>query len=317
MIRKFLFNSNSLPTKKTSYIMIAFAAMLYSTAINMFYQPSGIFSAGIGSVVGLITFSYDKLVPFFSIIYLVLNIPIIIFFWKKVKRSFIYRTLFFLIVQGAFGFIFMIPAVSNVSQNILGTGFDIQAHKWPIFILPLGGSVLVGLSIATAYKYGASSGGTDIIVYYYSTKKKIAIGRLALMISLGLIMFSFSTTIAIDSTKRENWYITILTTLLAVAISSMIIDIVYPKYSKRRLEIHSSKPALIKKQLDKITSHSHYSSTITSGYTGKKRQVIHTTVLLLEIKRIRRELIKVDPKIWISDSRVERVFGKFNSDAVE
>ncbi len=303
-------------TTLSIYLMISLAALLYSFGINAFFQTANIFSTGIGSVAGLITYSTKELLPYFSLLYLALNIPLILIFWKKIKKAFILRTSFFLIMQALFGLIFIVPEVSDGLANILGSQVDIQKDVWPILVLPLAGAIFVGVSMALSYKAGASTGGTDIVVYYYSTKKKISIGKLAFIASLILITFSFSTTLALGKTNLDNWYITLLSTIAAALIASIMVDRLYPKYSKRKLEIHTSKQKEVEKFL-KSSNHAYFTNEVVSGYTNKRKNVIYTTVLLLEVKKYRKELFAIDKQIWISDSRVDRVFGNFNSSSVE
>ncbi|WKX02711.1 YitT family protein [Candidatus Mycoplasma mahonii] len=317
MIRKFYPFKSVSHKKWFSFLMIIFASVLYTTGINAFIQTAGTFSLGVGSIAGLITYSYKELLSYFSLFYLLLNLPLIIFFWNKVKKIFMYKTLVFLLSQATFSLIFIFSDLLSWFNDVIDR-HDIQKDGWPIIVLPIFGGIICGSAIAISYMFGGSSGGTDIIVFYLSTKKKIAIGKLALIVSMTILLFSFSISMLLYSDKRNNWYLTLLGTLISTIIASLIIDMLYPKYSKVQLEIHSKMTEEVKSYLSNINNpHSYYSFMVTSGYTKRKREVIQTSILLLEAKRMIKDLKKIDPKVWVSVTKVNTIIGNFNTITVD
>jgi len=88
----------------------------------------------------------------------------------------------------------------------------------------------------------------------------------------------------------------LLSTIAAALIASIMVDRLYPKYSKRKLEIHTSKQKEVEKFL-KNSNHAYFTNEVVSGYTNKRKNVIYTTVLLLEVKKYRKELFAIDKQI--------------------
>nr|WP_307926374.1 YitT family protein [Mycoplasmopsis bovis] len=61
--------------------------------------------------------------------------------------------------------------------------------SWPIIINGFLGSICAGTSIAIAWKNGGSTGGADIIAYYFSTKKQKSVA--GMMFTVNIIATSF------------------------------------------------------------------------------------------------------------------------------
>ena len=312
-------------SKTHSWIMIFASAVLYTIGIQMFVQVAGTFSVGLGAFAQLFTMLVKGLENYFSIIYLIINIPILIFFWKNLKKQFRIKTTAFLLIQGALGSLFLIP---EIKETIIGeirftnpntTNIDaIRKEVWPIFVLALLGGLFVGASTAIAWKRGGSTAGSDIIVYYFSTKRKQPVGTMMLIISLGIMIFSFIAGVIFSQQHRDHWLMVLASTTAYIFIKSIIVNRIYPKYSKVKMEIHSSKSKEIIEYLNSEKyNHSFQWSKQVSGYTKKPKDIISTVMLLLEVKDVVKDLKRIDPNIWIMETNIKKVIGLFNSSKVE
>lgn len=298
------------------YTVIFMVAILYTFSINMFVSVAGIFPAGLSAIAFIPSVFVKDLTPFITGMYLILNIPLILIFWKKIKKTFLYRTMFFLIVQAAMGLLFLIPELKTYVDEIIIGKIDVNKEVWPIFLLSALGATFIGFSIAYMWKMGGSTAGSDIIVYYYSTKKRLSVGFVAFMVSILFITISFSVTIAFDEGSRKNYVSKIISTILYVTINSMIVNILYPRYSKVWFEIHSTKH----KQLEKFFSkynHSYQIRKVTSGYTKKEKYVFTLAVFHLEAKALKKELLSIDKDVWFSTTRLKNVVGNLSTQNID
>lgn len=316
---------NKITQKKWySWSVIAMSAMLYSLGMNAFVNKAGIFPSGLMSFANLVVYlSPSNISAYLSIIYLIFNIPLIFFFWKKIKRSYIYKSLFFLLVQALFGLIFLIPQVNEMLSSIFWPNLsleEIRDKRWTIIVMACLGGVVAAVGMGLAWKHGGSAGGTDFVTYYYSYKYKKPIGKINRTVSLVMVGISFVVAIAANRPQqiREFWFIVLIGTLLYVFVLVVIVDLIYPKYSKVQLEIHSSNPQEISRHLKMIKfPHSWSISEIQSGFTGQNKKVIKTTILLLELRELVRELYKIDNKVWINVMKVQINYGSFNTESVD
>ena len=312
-------------SKTHAWVIILLSAILYTIGIQMFVQVAGTFSVGLGAFAQLFTITIHALKNYFSIIYLVINIPILIIFWKSLKKDFRIKTTIFLIIQAALGSLFLVPEIKDLMIGSIGFTPNktvsisrIRSEVWPIIVLAMLGGIFVGASTSIAWKKGGSTAGSDIIVYYFSTKKKKPVGTIMLLISLIIMSFSFSVSLIVESSSRKHWLIIMVSTMAYVLITSAMVNMFYPKYSKVKIEIHSDKS---KEIIDYLSSdkynHSFQWVRHTSGYTKRDKNIIITVMLLLEVKTVVKELIKIDERIWILETNVRRVTGSFDTTKVD
>ena len=306
--------------KKTSwfaYFVITISSILFTIGIEMFIEVSHTLSSGLTALVLGPVLAFNFLAPYTTLIYLLANIPIILIFWKGITRKFIVRTSYFLVMQSLVGALFFFPTLSNYLQNAIVNYDDVLKQKWPIFIMSFLGSCIIGVSIALTWKYGGSSGGGDIIVYYYSTKKQISVGFIKSVIATSFSVIALLIALCTKQEIIDNVFSIIIGTVIYIGTTSWLVNLIYPKYSKVKVEIHSKNIELINSYLKETYIHSWQIIKLKSGYLNKDIEVIQTIMLLLEYKDFSKKIKEVDSKAWISSIDVKYINGHFNVRNVE
>ncbi|UUM20021.1 MULTISPECIES: YitT family protein [unclassified Mycoplasma] len=372
-------------------LLVLASAFLFNFAIQIFLSRGDTVPSGWTGIPTLLQILIKQLRPYFALIFLAVNIPLFVIFWKKVKKSFIYLTLTFMILQILANLIFTQPVIyefitsiinlvpddldintlynadhtafhSNISEAISHLGIvsdnpkvsgayfikpehlqnwinnhyndkvallKIQWYNegrtWPFLLYCALGAFFVGIAVSLAWKAGGSTGGTDIIAYYFVTKRKSSIGGLLSLFgiitaSIFLLIWGFvQPNIAAKNQKYTTIFgIRELSTFTYILISNIVISIIYPKYKKLKLVIVSD-------QMDKIVQyfntihywHSYQIVDFKSGYDGKMKFKVETVVLLFESKNLISDLKSIDPKAWISLIPVGNVVGNFDTRYVE
>ncbi|WP_029512956.1 YitT family protein [Mycoplasmopsis iners] len=288
-----------------------------------------------------------------------------IYFFKtsfKVKKSFILLTLAFMLFQIVTNIVFtQIPGVKEFISESFNVAPGWTPHiklvlsdkttvlvenptTWPIFINGSIGSFFLGIAIAIAWKNGGSTGGTDLIAYYFSTKKKKSIASILMVVSFittatFLVIFGILNphlpAITINDLKNVDknnidliykqaaGYKTILgmreiSTILYILIVNTLVGFIYPKYKKVSLEISCSNPNKVITYLKAIKYwHAYTIYNAKSGYTNQEVYKIETTMLLLETKSIIRDLKRIDNSLWIKIKPVSNIFGSFSTSFVD
>lgn len=303
-----------------SYSMITLGAILYTLGLQGFLQVARTFSSGLGAIAALPTFILPSLIPYVSFIYFALNLPLIIYFWNKNRRKFMYRTTYFLVLQTIFGAFFLFPDLHQSIGNLLNLHEDtnVRTEVWPIFILAIMGAVLMGMAIGICWKYGGSTGGTDLITYYFSTKRKIDVVIPMFIIALIFVLFSFVFSVSFNNEMREYWLITIFSSLSYVLITIALVNWIYPKYRKVYINVVSDKATDISTffKSNKF-NHPWQLETFTSGYHNRDKKRIVSIVFLLEVKEIIKEIQTIDPNCWISIMSVQKTIGNFDTSRIE
>ena len=325
--------------KNLSWIMITISAILYSVGYNMFLNVINAFSAGLGAFASLFGFIFPIVLPFFSLIYFAINMPFILFFWKRINKKFIYRTLYFLVLQAIISIPLILDSIHvlhwSLINNFAGLVIDhdhISNHNikelseegWPIYILAIIGSIIVGVSIAIAWKFGGSTGGTDFIVYYFSTKRQMNIGAIMFILSVSIVTVSFTITIAVNPEItdgiyiNDRWLMRLLSTITYIFLVSTIVNFIYPKYSKVKVSVSTEKHKELIKHLKEIKYHHAYTTIEeVSGHTGKTRYIVQSVMFLLEERDFVKIVKEVCDDAWIATIPVKNIKGKLSTKKID
>ncbi|EFF41540.1 YitT family protein [Mycoplasmopsis alligatoris] len=308
-------------------LMVIFAAFIFNFGIQLFLDRADTIPSGLTGVPTLLQLSFPVLKPYFALIYLGINVPLFLTFGLKIKRSFIWLTLIFMITQIGVNIIFTVPIVHDTLFKLFNfvPNWSIDKHEitWPILLYGSLGSFFIAVSIALTWKAGGSTGGTDIIVYYYSTKTKKNIAILMSLVSFStatifLIIFSFIKPNTDGNGNKIIFGMRELSTFAYILVTNVVLNILYPKYKKVVLSISCSDPAKVLAYLKLIKYwHGYEVSALTSGYTGKPIYKVETVMLLLETKNIINDLKQVDRALFISIMPVKNIIGSFNTNFVE
>ena len=374
---------------KSKFWIIVSAAFLYAFATTSILTKAATIPTGLSAVSMTISFIVPVIKPYINFIYLGLNVPLFLIFWKKVKKKYLYITLTFLLLNAIFGFfigfdfgqfcghkdqgsldyfisqyvlIFCPPSnehewayanahhiknmsmvkINDFNQFLVDNGLDLKAQTnlptgrtigvergWPIFVYTLTGVALAGLAGGLGWKCGGSTGGTDIIAYYFSTKKKKPAGTIlsiigALIVSTSiLIVWLLSAYGPTNIRENINGFDTLLSlqtlsSAIFVFMFGKMINLVYPKYTKVLIKIDTLHLEKIKKYFnDTNFNHPYKIHTLTSGRTGRNIYSIETVILLLEAEDLIKDIRKVDPTAWISKMDIKKIYGSFDYSKVE
>lgn len=337
--------SDFLKTNWKTILIIITCSIFYSFGVINFLSKASLIPSGLSSISITIVYINPSLTPYLNLIYLALNIPLIIFFWNKLKRKFILLTIIFLLCNACFGYLFGFNPIKNFFSTkvfvFIDDAFSPAIHDggyfvnnlvyqgWPIFIYLILALVFCGPASAMIWKFGASTGGTDVIAHYFSTKRKKDVGLFLMLV--GYIM-AFLSLLLIFSLKnwgpkhiqdqingfRYLFGVQTVASFVYIFAYGKIINMFYPKYKKVLLKIDTKQHENIIKWLEKSEYWHPYKITDSvSGYTKLKNHSIETIVLLLESDDIIKKIKIVDPEAWISVSPVSKIYGRFNYSFVE
>ena len=326
-------------------LIIIFCSIFYSFGQVHFMIKAGSVLDGVEAISVSMTYILTVLKPYLTILYLALNIPLIIFYWRKVKRHFIITTLIFLFFNALFGFIFGIQPVEEfISEKVIvimkdgwmpedpngdpGTTKYVAAG-WPVFIYVILAVACCSPAAAIVWKLGSSTGGTDLIAYYISYKYKKPVGSFlmltgTLMATMGILFLYLSKKfMPINISQNINGFNNILGcqtfgTYLYILLNGFVINSIYPKYQKVRIKIDT-------RNLEEITNffksinfwHPYKIVKSISGYNNNTIYSIESIVLLLESDDIAKKIKDYVPDAWISIAPISRIYGRFNYSRID
>ncbi|MDC8917116.1 YitT family protein [Metamycoplasma hyosynoviae] len=340
--------------KKIMWMFVS--AFLYNIAIAVFLSKAATIASGTSSFAQLITFLAPSTSAYYGLFYVAVNVPLMIGFYWKNPRLFMILTYYWMFFQVIIQLIFAdyngnnpIPRliseyISIYKPNGKGSwwdpfGTDIRipgnenakgavwdGNTWPVLVYVAIGGLLEGLGSAIAWKQRGCIGGTSVISNYIAYKYKKPVGNMFLLIAL---FFSGFSTIVIGSleaagqiAKREwrgeQFLVRMFGTFVYLIIFTLIVNKMFPKYKKVKIEIFSNKTEWVCEHFKKIGYiHAFNIFYGISGYKHNELAKIETIALYLEKDLIFEEIAKVDPNAWICTSNIHDLNGHFDTSYID
>lgn len=242
-----------------------------------------------GGITGITLILYNLFHIDPAISNLVLNIPLFIIGWRLMGRNeFIYT----LIGTGA------LSLFLALFQHVFTFNFTLS-HDLTLAALFAGVSVGAGLGII--FKYGGTTGGSDIIARLAHSHFGASIGRTMFMIDAAVIIASL---IYLD--YRQAMY-----TLVGVFVAARVIDFIQKgaNAAKAATIISKDNPAVAKKIIEVLDR----GATIMpgrGGYSGNGVDVLYCVVGQNEIFRLKNIITSIDPHAFVAVNDVHEVLGE-------
>ena len=270
--------------------LISLGSIIYVYGLNGILVPQGLLNGG---VVGL-SILIHYLIPVAGIgsIYLLLNIPLVFLGWMHVSRTFmlytLYGILFFSFVAAAFQ-----PEELPISDPILAA---------------LLAGVLCGTGGGMILRSMGSAGGLDILSVYLHKKLGLRMGAIffasnALILTAGAFLYDI---------ERALYSIIFLYT------SGRIMVAVITGFNRRKSLIVISDYA--QDIANTILEKKGRGVTFLNGegaFTQKEKKVIFTITTLIELPKMKKTIMSIDPKAFIVVNDTLEVLGRQQSGSRE
>ena len=278
-------------------LIVALIGIIISVAVWLFVQYTGIYTPGFSGIIqGLAKIVKIKIEEFnpnlaniiynamFWGLYLILNIPLIIFSYFKIGKRFAILSGVYIIISQLVGFglglinqgnpIFIFTNMSSATasnSNLFIEG--VQMLPWNtgeglvigLFVYSSVYSIINGFMVSCIYILGASSGGTDFMGFYYSKIKNKSIGNLltifnVISLVIGVILGSFVCWI-IKSPTNPNLELNVtnilealfspnlISSVLGTIIAGLMYNFYFPRNKVIKVQIYSEKTAEIRQSL--------------------------------------------------------------------
>ncbi|ANX12020.1 hypothetical protein ABE41_008375 [Fictibacillus arsenicus] len=273
---------------KTIFFIIV-GAILNAISLNMFLIPAKVYASGFTGVSQLISSLLENSAFPIStgILYLIFNIPVTILGWMKVGKSFtIYSFLSVIMIT----FFLEIIPITVVSTDIL--------------LNAVFGGVIAALGVGVTLKYGASTGGLDIIAMVLSRMKNKPIGGYFFILN-GLIIMAAGFLFGWEKA---------LYTLVALYVSSRVIDAVHTRHEKLTAMIVTKKGKEIQEAI-----HGRMVRGITiipakGAFSNHDKEMLMIVITRYELYDLELVLKEVDPNAFTNIIHTQGIYGFFRND---
>lgn len=277
-----------LETKKI--IVILLGALLGAVALNLFLIPANIYASGFTGAAQLISNLLSDYTPIrisTGILLLLFNIPVAILGWIKVGKAF---TLYsFLSVAATTVFLELLPVYALSKDILLNSVF---------------GGVIAAVGVGFTLKWGASTGGLDIIAMILSRMKDKPVGT---------YFFAINAVIIGAAGLIYGWE-KALYTLVALYVSTRMIDAIHTRHEKLTAMIITKKGKELKAA---IHAKLHRGITIVpakGAFTNEEKEMMIVVITRYELFDLERIIKETDPNAFTNIVQTAGIFGFFRKD---
>jgi len=280
------------------YLLIILGSVVTGFALNIFLVPHKIAPGGIAGIATIIFYLSGEMLPVGSFM-LLLNIPLFISGIKFIGRKFIVRTLFGTI---------LLSAVVDFADPLTGWIIERLALErldaGPDYLLyAIFGGSFMGLGLGLVFKSGATTGGTDLAA-------KI-VHRLIPSLSVGKALLFIDGAVIIFAAVSFNSFLLALYSIIALYISSKVIDIILEGMNFAKVAYiiteHADEIADgIMKELDRGVTALH----ATGMYTRTDKRVLFCVLQRGQISELKSLVKRYDPSAFFILGDVTEVLGE-------
>ncbi|WP_138416489.1 YitT family protein [Aquibacillus sediminis] len=273
-------------TKRILIVLVG--ALLNAIALNLFLIGANVYASGFTGIAQLISTIFSDFfnIDFIStgILLFILNIPVAILGWFKVGKGFtIYSFLSVLFTT----VILEILPIYNLSDDIM--------------LNAVFGGVIAGVGIGITLKWGASTGGSDIIAMVLSRIKDKPIGSYLMLINGFIIVFAGLIN------EPEN----ALYTLLTLYVTTRVIDTIHTRHEKLTAMIVTKKADEMQKEIHNTMVRGITILPAKGAYTKVDKNMLMLVITRYELYDLERIIGEVDPEAFTNIVQTTGVFGFF------
>ncbi|WP_179395494.1 YitT family protein [Lacticaseibacillus absianus] len=278
------------------------AAIFYSIciaiALNMFWEPGGVFASGITGAAQLLATVVRKWFNFnlwgvattdlFSTgtLLFLLNVPLFVLAWKQIGHRF---TLF----------TFLAVIFSTISIRLLGV---IRPLTTDPIVCGIFGAVVNGLGTGFALRNNISTGGLDIIGIVWRKKTGTTIGTVNIAVNVVIIFLA----------GFVNDWPHALYSALAIFINGKVMDSMYTRQQRLQVMIVTDQQKAV---VNEIQNTLRRGITIVHDAEGafhhEEKTILFTIISRAEMFELEAAMKRADPYAFVSITESVKIMGHF------
>lgn len=264
-----------------TYAAILLGGIVIAAGFNLFLIPHHLLSGGVSGLALLISYFSPLSV---SLMYFVLNIPILVTGWFQLGKRFVVLSVISVIVTTLF--LELIPVQAVASDMLLSSVF---------------GGVLVGFGTGLSFRVGGSTGGFDIIGSLVTKYRDFPVG--SVLVTLNAIV------ILAVAYLDQDWNLA-LASMISIYVSGKMIDLLHISHIKVTVFIVTNQTeALLSKLLQRPRG---VTKIKTEGaFTHREKDMLMTVTTRYELAELRRIITETDPEAFVNIVETVAVMGQF------
>ncbi|MGE5614789.1 MAG: YitT family protein [Bacillota bacterium] len=280
------------------YILIITGSIVAACSIDIFLVPHRLAPGGMSGIATVIYYLTGKILPVGAIM-LILNIPLFIFGFKFIGRKFIVRTIFSTILLSV-GIDFIKPYTGMLTRQL---EFENPAGSPDYLLYAIFGGFFMGIGLGLVFRSGATTGGTDLaakIVHHFNPG-----------LSIGKTLLAFDTAVIFLAAVAFRSFLLALYSVIALYISSKIIDIMLEGINfAKAVYIISDRADDIAEDIMKELDRGVTALRGTGMYTGNEKKVLFCVLHRGQLTLLKSIVKGIDPSAFVILGEVTEVLGE-------
>lgn len=274
-------------------LFVTASAFIYAFGISNFVKPGNLFPGGFSGISRLLSAALADFCHIdisFGVFYFGLNILTSLLVFRFIGKKF----LFFSILHYTLTSLF-----SSLIPNVFVTG--------DLLLISIFGGLINGFAIGLALQHDASSGGTDFIAIYFSTKYNKPTWNYIL---------AFNACILVVAGLMYGWD-RALYSIIFQFMSTQVVNMLHKRYTSSQLDVVTNKPDEICSAVFHICRHGITKIPCKGGFTDQDHWMLVIAVNDYQLKDVLDGIKGADPEAFITLSSVDRIIGNYYQKPLE
>lgn len=265
-------------------------ALLIAIALNFFLINANVYASGFTGASQLLSSIFND---FFGIslstgiLLLLFNIPVSILGWFKVGKGFTVHSIISVLFTTLF--LELIPVISITDDIILNA---------------VAGGVITGAGVGITMKFGASTGGLDIIAMILSRKNDRPVGIYFLLLNAIIIV-----TAGVLYEPENALY-----TMLTLYLTTVVIDTLHTRHVKVTAMIITRKADQLQQAIHDKMVRGITILPAKGAYSGEDKNMLYLVITRYELFDLEKIINEVDPNAFTNIVQTIGVFGFFRKE---
>lgn len=271
-------------------LVVILGSFLLALSLNFFLINANVYASGFSGFAQLLSSIFKDFLSLdltTGVLLLLLNIPVLIIGWFKIGKGFTIYSILSVIFSTLF--LEVLPVISLSDDIILNA---------------VAGGVIGGIAVGISLKYGASTGGMDIVAMILSRLQDKPIGVYFLILN-AIIIF-----VAGILYEPEN----ALYTMLTLYVTTLVIDAIHTRHEKVTVLIVTHEAEKLREAIHQEMVRGITIIPVTGAYTKSEKNMLYLVITRYELYDLERIINENDPYAFTNIIQTAGIFGFFRKE---
>lgn len=270
--------------------VVILGSFLLAVSLNFFLITANVYASGFSGLAQLMSSIFQDFLSFnisTGVILFLLNIPVLIIGWFKIGKGFTIYSIVSVIFTTLF--LELLPIVS-LSEDIM--------------LNAVAGGVISGAAVGISLKWGASTGGMDIVAMILSRLQDRPIGGIFLVLN-GAIIF-----VAGILYEPEN----ALYTMFALYVTTVVIDTIHTRHDKVTVLIVTDHAEELQERILEQMMRGITIMPVRGAYSQEEKSLLYLVITRYELYDLEQIISEVAPDAFMNIIQTAGIYGFFRKE---